>query len=105
MAFSLVIPAAVLGACAAAIVFSPVAGADTPLPGCDRGSGCARPDSGPKPKAAVKPPRPRAVSDVPAGWVNESLWARPGPSGLSPIGSGPKPPIIATKNRGNEPRR
>lgn len=95
MAMPLVIPAAVLGAVAAAIALSPAAGADVRSPGCDRGSGCARPDTAPKPRAALKPPRQRTVSDVPAGWVNESLWARPGPSGNSPIGPGPKPPIFA----------
>lgn len=89
------------GAVAAAIAAAPVAAADrgdTPGPSTnDSTSQSANP--GNKFTPAQRGPNKGILSstftpEVPIGWKNEALWARPGAPGGSPFGSGPRPPVV-----------
>lgn len=101
MAISFLAPAILAGALAGAIAMAPVAAADSRDVGPDKSSRSESVDRGPH---AVKPkPRPgpnNATSDfnnsqIPQGWRNDSLWARPGNPGSNPFGTGKRPPVIA----------
>lgn len=92
MALALITPAVLAGAlAAAAIALAPMASAeDRRGGGCDKGRGCSAPAQ-PAPKK--NPLSSDFTADLPKGWTNEALWARPG--GSNPFGKGPKPPILA----------
>lgn len=101
MPISLLTPAAIAGAIAAAIALAPLAGADTKEPAADSAAGSASTQRGPD-AAKVKPrPAPNSAtsdyssSQIPQGWRNDALWARPGTPGSNPFGSGKRPPVIA----------
>ena len=97
MSVSFLAPAFLAGAAAAAIVFAPTAGADAPdLSGTARDVASESSDRG---SAAVRQPGPanspstRGYSpDLPAGWLNEAQFAKPG---KNPFGAGPMPNILA----------
>jgi hypothetical protein len=106
MAISLLTPAVLAGAIAAAIALAPVAGAE---PG-DSATGDSATGSSENaasaqrgPNAAKVSPRPGpnsattdySSSQIPQGWRNDALWARPGTPGSNPFGSGKRPPVIA----------
>ena len=93
---SLLTAALLAGAAAAAIALAPTAGAEAPPSPC-RGAACT--DTGPGP-AGSKGPKQNPLRtdfspDLPKGWTNEAQWARPGPAGSNPFGSGPRPPVVA----------
>jgi hypothetical protein len=101
MAISLLTPAVLAGAIAASIVMAPMAGADLG----DSATGSAEvpvsTELGPK---ATKPSTRSAPntattdyssSQIPQGWRNDALWARPGTPGSTPFGSGARPPVVA----------
>lgn len=83
MALSLLAPALLAGAAAAAIAFAPVAAADDD----DRS---VRPDRGDRSTSQ----NDDKWNDAPKGWTNEAQWAKPG-SGNNPFGTLPKPPVFA----------
>jgi hypothetical protein len=87
VALSLITPAVLAGALAAAIAFAPTALADND----DDASITDR-----SPRGTTSQPRERA-NDVPKGWTNEALWSQPGtgPSADKIFGTLPKPPIYA----------
>jgi hypothetical protein len=97
MAISLLTTAVLAGAVAAAIGLAPAAGAE---PGAvtDSVAGAESTQRGPN-AAKVKP---RSVpnnttsdyssSQIPQGWRNDALWARPG---SNPFGTGTRPPVVA----------
>lgn len=87
MALSLRFPVLLAGAIAAAISLAPTAAAD-PDPGCDTVSECSGAEGAPNPLSTDF-----TSDDLPKGWTNEALWARPGAS--NPFGLGPKPPVLA----------
>jgi hypothetical protein len=81
VALSLLTPAVLAGAFAAAIAFAPSAGAEEL-------------DNAPRPgKLERGATSQQAWKDAPKGWTNEAQWARPGAS--NPFGTLPKPPIFA----------
>jgi hypothetical protein len=107
MATPLLIPAVLAGAVAVAIAVAPVAGADaadslsaSEAVADSAGQGSVR--QGPK-AVPAKPGRSvpnSATSDysssqIPQGWRNDALWARPGTPGSNPFGAGKRPPVIA----------
>ena len=101
MAISLLASALMAGAVAAAIAAAPLAGADVP----DSAQGSAATEAGQRGPnaAAVKPPRSvpnNATSDysssqIPQGWRNDALWAKPGAPGSNQFGTAKRPPVIA----------
>ncbi|MEI6251543.1 MAG: hypothetical protein WCP30_01920 [Mycobacteriaceae bacterium] len=101
MAISLLAPAVLAGAVAAAIVLAPMASADSKDSATDPVAGAESTQRGPN-AAKVKP---RSVpnnatsdyssSQIPQGWRNDALWARPGTPGSNPFGAGKRPPVIA----------
>ena len=105
MALTLRIPVLLAGAIAAAISLAPVAAADPRPDGTPDSSSSVRVDAdepsaaGARAGSAGTPSDMDQLSsdfasdDVPTGWKNEALWARPG--GSNPFGAGPKPPVLA----------
>lgn len=96
------VSAVLAGSFAAAIAAAPAAVADrgdNPGPPTkDRTSVMDRPGHKftPVPRAANRSQLSSDFSsDLPTGWKNEALWARPGAPGGGPFGAGPKPPVIA----------
>ncbi|HPX35355.1 MAG TPA: hypothetical protein PLH92_01060 [Mycobacterium sp.] len=84
MTISLLTPAVLAGAlAAAAIALAPAAAADNPSRGCAKGASCSQP---------VAPQKSAKQTDVPKGWSNEAQFSRPG---VNPFGAGPKPPLLA----------
>ena len=111
MAFSLTASALLAGAVATAIALAPTAAADTPSGDSDRGTnsvskpGAFKPVNPVKPGASnpVKPgARPNPLTrdfnsaQIPQGWKNDAIWARPAPgTSDTTFGKGPKPPVLA----------
>jgi len=101
MAISLLAPAILAGAVAAAIGLAPAASADSRDSAIDPVAGAESTKRGPN-AAKVKPRQaPNTAttdytsSQIPQGWRNDALWARPGTPGSSPFGSGGRPPVVA----------
>jgi len=102
MAISLLASALLAGTVAAAIGLAPAATADSRDSITDSVAGAESIQRGPN-AAKVKPPRSipnSATSDysssqIPQGWRNDALWARPGTPGSNPFGSGNRPPVVA----------
>jgi len=101
MAISLMAHAVLASAIAAAIATAPVAGADLGDSATgssedavvtDRGPNAAKPNPRPAPNSATTD---YGSSQIPQGWRNDALWARPGTPGSNPFGSGTRPPVIA----------
>lgn len=105
MAITLRIPVLLAGAIASAIALAPAAAAD---PGTDDTAGSSSVTASDSRSAAAaganrgsarnSPDKGQLSSDfadgdLPTGWTNEAQWARPGLP--NPLGSGPKPPILA----------
>ncbi len=104
MATPLLIPAVLAGAVAVAIAVAPVAGADAAdsLSGSEAvadsaGQGSVRQGVPAKPGRSVpnSATSDYSSSQIPQGWRNDALWARPGTPGSNPFGSGKRPPVIA----------
>ena len=105
MALTLRIPVLLAGAIAAAISLAPVAAADPGPDDTPGSSSSVRADASSPSAAGARagsdgtPANNGQLSsdfasdDVPTGWKNEALWARPG--GSNPFGAGPKPPVLA----------
>ena len=97
MALSLTASALLAGAMAAAIALAPTAAADTPSVDNDRGSGASS-NAGPvKPGARQNQlTRDFNSAQIPQGWKNDAIWARPAPgTSDTTFGKGPKPPVLA----------
>lgn len=80
------------GVVAAAIAAAPIAGADrgdTPGP-----SPKDTPSEMERPGHKFTPAQRGVQRDIPQGWKNEALWARPGAPGNAPFRTGPRPPVI-----------
>jgi uncharacterized membrane protein len=101
MAISLLTRAVLAGAVATAIGTAPVAAADlgdSPAGTSDgvavtqRGPNAAKPNSRTAPNTATTD---YGSSQIPQGWRNDALWARPGTPGSTPFGSGARPPVVA----------
>lgn len=95
---NLLAAAVLAGAVAAAIAAAPVAGADRgDTPGPSTGGSAKADNPGnkftPTPRGSKGQLSSEFSANLPTGWTNEALWARPGAAG-SPFGSGPKPPVI-----------
>ena len=88
----------VAGAIAAAIALAPLAGADTRDAAPDsassestqRGTNAFSPKQRSAPNGATSD---YGSSQIPQGWRNDAVWARPGAS--NPFGTGKRPPVIA----------
>ena len=101
MATLFLAPTLLAGAVAAAIGLAPAAAADRTDSPTDSAASAESPQRGPN-KAA---PKPRSApntattdfstSQIPQGWRNDALWARPGTPGSNPFGTGKRPPVIA----------
>lgn len=94
MAISLLAPAILTVAFAAAIALSPVAGADSPEtePSGGRGSNAAQVKPRPAPNAGTTD---YSSPDVPQGWRNDAVWADPSNPGSPFANSKKRPPVIA----------
>ena len=97
MAFSLTASALLAGAAAAAVALAPTAAADTPSDSDDRGSGSSSSVGAVKPGARQNPlTRDFNSAEIPQGWKNDAIWARPAPGTTdTTFGKGPKPPVLA----------
>lgn len=111
MAFSLTASALLAGAAAAAVALAPTAAADTPSDSDDRGSGSSSSVGAVKPNVGAVKPNVGAVkpgarqnpltrdfnsAEIPQGWKNDAIWARPAPGTTdTTFGKGPKPPVLA----------
>ena len=97
MAFSLTASALIAGAVATAIALAPTAAADTPSADNDRGSGSVVKPGAVKPGARQNPlTRDFNSAQIPQGWKNDAIWARPAPgTSDTTFGRGPKPPVLA----------
>ena len=103
MAFSLTASALLAGAVATAIALAPTAAADTPSGDSDRGTNSVSKPGAVKPVNPVKPgARPNPLTrdfnsaQIPQGWKNDAIWARPAPgTSDTTFGKGPKPPVLA----------
>ena len=82
------------GAAAAAVALAPTASAEGPRDGC-RGSACSQPGPVKPQQNQQNQLRTDFSPQLPKGWTNEAQWARPGPAGSNPFGSGPRPPVLA----------
>ena len=101
MAISFLAPAILAGAVAAAIGLAPAAAAEPKDSPTDPVASAESTQRGPN-AAKVKPrPAPNSAttdyssSQIPQGWRNDALWAKPGTPGSNPFGSGKRPPVIA----------
>lgn len=81
MALTLLAPALLAAAAAAAIGFAPIASAED-------GDRTVKPN-----RADRGTSQQDSWSKAPKGWTNEAQWARPGAS--NPFGALPKPPVFA----------
>lgn len=97
MAFSLTASALLATAVATAIALAPTAAADTPSGVEDRGSGAVAKPGAVKPGARQNPlTRDFNSAQIPQGWKNDAIWARPAPGTAdTTFGKGPKPPVLA----------
>ncbi len=98
---TLLVAAVLAGAATAAIALAPAVSADRgDTPGPSPRDTTAKADNpGNKFTPAQRGnPGNQLSSDfsanLPTGWTNEALWARPGAAGNGPFGSGPRPPVV-----------
>ena len=92
MAITLIAPAVLAAAAAAAIAFAPAALADDvdDLKSPGRGQQKTTQEVV---KVSPQQQQQKAWNSAPKGWTNEAQWARPGAS--NPFGTLPKPPVFA----------
>jgi hypothetical protein len=99
MAISLLTRAVLAGAVATAIGTAPVAVADVGDSATGSSEGAVVTELGPNATKFNPRTAPNTAttdygsSQIPQGWRNDALWARPG--GSNPFGSGARPPVVA----------
>ena len=91
MAITLIAPALLTAAAAAANAFAPAAAADDLDDLTTPSRETAQEVKVPSPQQKTQ--QQKSWNNAPKGWTNEAQWARPGAS--NPFGSLPKPPIFA----------